>query len=108
VGAFPRLRVVGDAGELATQLGTARRFLAGGQRLGAVAAPVPLWRHPGGHLGRSLPVALRNSASAAAPRRWCSSGVMSGRSANRFPRLLMVTIAGTFSAIAFRFRGGRL
>jgi hypothetical protein len=35
-----------------------------------------------------------NIASAPSPRRLCSSGVMSGTSAKRFPRRLMVTMAG--------------
>jgi hypothetical protein len=75
-----------------------QRLGTGWQRAGAVAAPVAAPRGHSAHPnGRSLPVALRtnstHSASAASPRRWRSSGVMSGTSAFRFPRLRTLTIA---------------
>ena len=76
----------------------------------------------------------RNSASAASPRRLCSSGVISGTSGKLLRRrgcfavtianlrsssagggatfaglaTRLCTIAGAFSAAAFRFLGGRL
>jgi hypothetical protein len=56
-------------------------FPAGRQRLGAIAAPVACRDRPGGHSVARRTIS-RNSASAASPRRRCSSVVRSGASPN--------------------------
>ena len=72
-------------------------FAGGGQRLVAVAAPVARGDQSRDHrfFGSAaiLRFISRNIASAASPRRWCSSGVMSGTSLCQDRGSRAVTIA---------------
>ena len=68
---------------------------------GRAAAVMITWR---AHHDQSLPAARRaisrNIASAASPRRWCSSSVMSGTSPNLLLRRFAVTITDLRSSLA--------